>query len=351
MLGEMSALHRDAVVVDCHNDLAMTLTHPELRERGTLRGRWIPELREGGVDVQVLPVYTEDKGESALRAALDMIAAVHREVELNPDEVALCLTGEAIRAAVGSGRIALVLALEGASAIGTNPELVSVFHRLGVRMISFAHFGRTQLGDGSGEDATGSRLTRAGVATLAEMERLGVMMDVTHLGVAGVEHVLELATRPLVASHSVARQLRDHHRNLSDSQLRGIASIGGVICANAVPGFVDPERPTVDRMVDHIEHMVEVAGAEHVGVGADFCFEIFEDLYSDRARLFVEGIDARQKLDGLWAARQMPVLTDGLVKRGFTEGQVRGILGENLLRLFDAELGVAAAGPPAKPLT
>jgi membrane dipeptidase len=242
---------------------------------------------------------------------------------------------------VAAGRIAMVLALEGASALGNNPELVSVFHRLGVRMISFAHFGRTMLADGSGEDATGSRLTRAGVKVLAEMERLGVMMDVTHLGIAGVEHVLELAARPIVASHSVSRQVWDHHRNLSDEQLRGIAQTGGVICANAVPGFIDPNRPTIDRMVDHVEQMVEVAGAEHVGVGADFCVELFEDLYSDKLDLHVEGIDGRQKLDGLWAARQLPALTEVMVRRGFTDGQVKGILGENLLRLFDAELGVA----------
>ena len=339
----MSQVHSDAVVVDCHNDLGLTLTHRELGERGTLRGRWIPELREGGVNVQVLAVYTEDRAEAALRSTLDMIAAIHREIDLNPADVELCLNGGAIRTAVSAGRIAMMLALEGASAIGTNPELVAVFHRLGVRMISFAHFGRTQLGDGSGEDATGSRLTRAGVATLAEMERLGVMMDVTHLGIAGVDHALEIATRPLVASHSVSRQVWDHHRNLSDEQLHGIALTGGVICANAVPGFIDPEHPSIDRMVDHIEHMVEVAGDDRVGIGTDFCVELFEDIYSDRLDLHVEGIDARQKLDGLFAPRQMSALTDVLVKRGFTERQIRGILGENLLRLFDTEIGVAAA--------
>ncbi|MHB8507260.1 MAG: dipeptidase [Candidatus Dormibacteria bacterium] len=342
----MNDLHRDAVVVDCHNDLAMTLIHPQLGERGTFRGRWIPELREGGVDVQVLAVYTEDRGDAALRTCLDMIAAVHREVALNPKDVQLCLNGTEVREAVRSGRVAMVLALEGASAIGNNPELVTLFHRLGVRMISFAHFGRTQLGDGSGEDATASRLTRAGVATLAEMERLGVIMDVTHLGIAGVEHVLELATRPLVASHSVARELRDHHRNLSDEQLRGVAATGGVICANAVPGFIDPERPTVDRMVDHLEHMVEVVGAEHIGVGTDFCIELWEDLYSPRFDLHIEGIDALQKLEGLWAPRHLPLLTETMVRRGFSAGQVRGILGENLLRLFDSEMGVARTHSP-----
>ncbi|MDQ6748955.1 MAG: dipeptidase [Candidatus Dormibacteraeota bacterium] len=343
MAGSPSQLHLDAVVVDCHSDLGMTFTHPQLGERGTLRGRWIPELREGGVDAQVLAVYTEDLGDGALRGALAMIAAIHREIQLNPDDVELCLTGAAVADAVRAGRIAMVLALEGASALGTNPELVAVFHRLGVRMISLAHFGRAPLADGSGEDSARSRLTRAGVATLAEMERLGVMMDVTHLGVAGVDHVLELATRPVVASHSVARKLRDHHRNLTDEQIRGIAGTGGVVCANAVPGFIDPQRPNVDRMVDHIEHMVEVAGPGHVGIGADFCVELFEDLYSDRLDLHVEGIDGRQKLDGMWAPRQMPLLTEVLLRRGFTESQVRAVLGENLLRLFQAELGVESA--------
>lgn len=332
-------LHDAAVVVDCHNDLIETLTHPELGDRGTLRGRWIPDLRQGGIDVQVVPVYAEGKAEGTLRLTLDSIAALYRELESNAEDVELCLDGADVRRAVGAGRIGFVLALEGGSAIGSNPELVLLLHKLGVRMISFAHFGRTYLADGSGEDATMGRLTRAGVATFKEMERLGLLFDVSHLAIAGVDHVLELATRPVVASHSMARAINDHHRNLSDAHIRAIGQGGGVVCANAVPGFIDPGNPNVERMVDHIEHIADVAGAEHVGIGTDFCVELFEELYSPHQKLVLEGIDARQKLEGLWKAPQMPLLTEVMLRRGMTEAQVRAILGGNLLRLFDAELG------------
>ena len=117
-------------------------------------------------------------------------------------------------------------------------ELLSTLHRLGVRVASIAHWGRTPLADGSGEDATGSRLTAAGVAALREMERLGIVFDISHLGASGVAHVLELATRPVIATHSSARALRDHHRNLTDEQLRGVAATGGVVCVNFFAGFL-----------------------------------------------------------------------------------------------------------------
>ena len=142
-------------------------------------------------------------------------------------------------------------------------------HRLGVRVASIAHWGRTALADGSGEDATGSRLTAPGVAALREMERLGMIFDVSHLGASGVAHVLELATRPVMATHSSARALRDHHRNLTDDQIRGVAATGGVICVNFLPGFLaeDPADFTVDRLVDHIEHVAGVGRDRPRGPG------------------------------------------------------------------------------------
>lgn len=349
----MGGLHERITVVDCHNDIPQILVlRPLLGDVGTLRNHWLEELRQGGINVQVMPVSAEGSSELALRSTLRQLAATHREIQANLDSVQLCLDGSSIREAVAAGRIAMVLAMEGASALGDDPDLVRLFDMMGVRIISFTHLGRSFLADGSGEDATGSRLTRAGVGTLREIERHGILFDVTHLGQAGVSHVLELATRPVIATHSVARALHDHHRNLIDEHLAGIASTGGVVCANAVPGFVDPTNPTLDRMVDHIEHMVEIAGIEHVGLGADFCSEIFKWAYSDASNLMIEGIDARQKLDNFWAARHTPLLTQALEGRGFTEDEIRAIMGENLLRLFDVELGVpkdvpAYEAPPA----
>jgi len=334
------------IVVDCHSDFPWSIqSRPLYGRRGNLRDRWIPEFRAGGIDVQVSAVSV-DLAESALASALQQIAVLQEEVELNPDDAAVCVTGAEIRSAVESGRIAFVLALEGASPLGSDPRLVRIFYQLGVRMISFTHFGRSLLADGSGEDATGSRLTRAGVAVLAAMQRLGILMDVSHLSRTGVDHVLELATRPVIASHSCCRALCDHHRNLTDAQIKGIAATGGVVCINAVPAFVGPDQPTIDRMVDHVLHALELAGEERVGIGTDFCYEILADLYASHIPLVNEGIDSRARIEGLWASRHVPAVTECLLRRGLSEPQVRSVMGGNLLRLFDAELGVPAGTHP-----
>ncbi len=340
---DAARLHRDAIVVDTHNDLVLSLTAPGLGERGTLKHRWLPELRAGGVDVQVCPLYSDPQiPEAHLRQTLRQIAALKREAALNADEVAICRSGAEIDAVVADGKIALVIAMEGALALGPDDSILEIFYELGVRMISFTHMSRTLLADGSGEDETGSRLPHAGVAVLREMERLGIVFDVSHLGVAGVEHVLELATRPVIASHSAARALRDHHRNLTDEQLRGIAATGGVIGLNLLACFIDAENPTIDRVVDHYEHLVDVVGVEHVGVGPDFIADIYDDLYPAHADLSSEGLDTRLNIEGLHASRHLPNLTAALLRRGFNERDIRLILGENYLRLFREVMGVPA---------
>jgi membrane dipeptidase len=336
-------LHTSAIVADTHNDLLMAVVaRPPDRWAGFFRQQWLPQLRDGGVDVQVLPVFIDSsfRPEGALRQTLRMIEAAHRIADSNADAVALCHDGAAIDAALAADRIALVLALEGCPAIDEDVELLETMYRLGVRIASLVHFGRTALADGSGEDATGGRLTRAGVAALAEMERLGMLFDVSHLGAAGVEHVLELATRPVIATHSSARALRDHHRNLTDAQLKGIATSGGVICVNFFAGFLDEAEHTVERLVDHILHVAEVAGIDHVGIGPDFIAEVEHDLWPAWCEDYtVEGIDIRSCVPGLDGPRGLPLVTAELMQRGLDADSVGKVLGGNVVRLLRAELG------------
>jgi membrane dipeptidase len=338
-------LHDRAVVADTHNDLLMAVSaRPPERWASFFRERWLPQLRDGGVNLQVLPVFIDGqyRPEGALRQTLRMIECAHVIAEGNPGEVRLCLDGPQLDEALAAGEIALVLALESAPGVDENVELFGTLHRLGVRVASIAHWGRTALADGSGEDATGSGLTSAGVAALAEMERLGIVFDVSHLGASGVAHVLELATRPIMATHSSARALRDHHRNLTDDQLRGVAATGGVICVNFLPAFLaeDPAGFTVERLLDHIEHIAAVAGIDHVGLGPDFVREVLRDLTPpccEDSRF--SGIDVDAVLPGIDGPRGLPLVTEGLLKRGLAEEDVTKIVGGNVLRLFRAELG------------
>jgi membrane dipeptidase len=338
-------LHHDAVVVDTHDDLLMlTARRPRAEQAEYFRTDWLPQLRAGGVDVQVLPVFIDDayRPEGALRQTLKMLESAWTIADGNPDDVAVCLDGADIDAAVASGRIALVLALEGCEAIGTDVELLATLFRVGVRVASLTHFGRTLLADGSGEDPAGSRLTRAGVEAVGAMEELGLLVDVSHLGATGVDHVLEIARRPIIATHSSAHELRGHHRNLTDERLKGIGAGAGVVNVNFFAGFLAEERSghTVARLVDHLEHVAGIAGTGAVGLGPDFIAQVFDELYPTVASLVVQGVDAKQYVPGLEGPSGLPLVTEELVRRGWAEHDIRAVLGANDLRLFRAELGV-----------
>jgi membrane dipeptidase len=334
-------LHRDATVVDCHNDLPVLLL---MRNRGFgddavadyWQERWIPELRAGGVDVQVLPIYNAPSAaEASLRNTLLQLEAIEREAAKTP-EVALCRSGAEIDDALATGRIALVVALEGVPAVGTDVELFAVFQRLGVHMASFTHWARAALADGTADEDAGSRLPGAGVAAVKELERVGILLDVSHLAAPAVDHVLELATKTLIASHSSCRALCDHHRNLGDEHIRAIAATGGVVGINVLPFFIDVSgNATLDRVVDHLEHVAEVAGVDHVGLGPDFIKDWVDEVHPTRERYApFGGFDLRQAIPGLAGTRDLPNLTERMVERGWQEADVRKALGENWLRVL-----------------
>lgn len=340
----MNTLHSDALVADTHNDLlCAVVARPPEQWADYFAQQWLPQLVSGGVDLQVLPVFVDEvyRPEGALRQTMRMIEAAHRIAEGNQSTVALCHDGAQIDAAVASGRIALVLALESAPGIGEDIELIRLLFRLGVRVASIAHFGRTLLADGSAEDGTGGRLTTAGVRALAEMESVGIIFDVSHLSIAGTRHVLDLATRPVLATHSSARSLLDHHRNLGDDHIRAIAATGGVVCVNFFAPFLHPTDHSVDQLVHHLEHVASVAGINHVGLGPDFVKEVLADTTPPCCEATqVQGLPADAYIPGLDGPRGLPLVTDALQDHGWTENDIRAVLGENVRRIFQAELGM-----------
>ncbi|MCU1626890.1 MAG: peptidase renal dipeptidase [Pseudonocardia sp.] len=335
------------LVADAHNDLLMLVARrPRDRWSTYFREHWYPQLRDGGVKLQVLPVFVDEefRPEGALRESLRMVEAAHRIAEANADIVALCCNGPEIAAAIASGRIALVLALEGCPQIDTDIELLETFVRLGIRIVSFTHFGRSALGDGSAENGTGGRLTRAGVDALHLLEDLNVLIDVSHLGRAGVGHVLELATRPLIATHSAAHRVHPHHRNLTDDELVGIAATGGAVCLNLYAGYLTSEQPALHHVADHLDHLIQTVGPDHVGIGSDFVAELFAEKVPACDRpLVIEGTDAEALVPGLEGPAGLPLIRRILLERDHSHSVVRSILGDNLVQLFTKTLSYPTA--------
>ena len=338
-------IHRDAVVVDAHNDLPVLLL---LRNRGLgAQGverywseRWVPEARAGGVDVQVLPIYVAPEvAEASLRSTLLQLELIEREAAQTP-EVALCRSGSEIDAALSDGKIALARRARGHVRGSASTSSCS-------RSSTASACAWCRSRTGPARCSPRARRTkrpaaacpRAACARVAELERLGILLDVSHLAAPSVDHVLELATRTVVATHSCARALRDHHRNLSDEHLRGIAATGGVIGMNVLPAFVDATEPTLDRVVDHIEHIAEVAGVDHVGLGPDFLREYMDAIYPQYEQFVgFADVDMKAIVPGLARERDLPNLTQRLVERGWAEADVRKVLGENWLRVFRESL-------------
>ncbi len=336
----MHQQHADAVVVDLHNDLILLVDHFDRRGRPDyFEEFWLPELRAGGVDVQVLPICIEDQfqSEGALRRTLLLIERIHALAAQHAD-VVVCLSGAEVEAATSSGRIALVIALEGAHGLGQDPELIRTMHRAGVRVASLAHLGRTHLADGSGLDDTArGGLTPQGLEVVDEMERLGMVFDISHLGVAGVDDVLARARRPLLATHSACRAVTDIHRNLTDEQLKGVAALGGVIgVAAAIPPFIDPAKPTPARVVDHIEHIADVTSIDAVGLGPDFVDDYFQHVYGG---VFIPGLGDSWDSE-ISRPSDLPRLTEEMIGRGFGEIDVAKVLGGNALRVLNEVMGV-----------
>ena len=265
-------------VADCHNDLLLGVLHQ--RERGIadpFGDFWLPQLRAGGVAIQVLPVFTEEQhvGEGALRRSLQVLEEARRLADVHAADVEICERGDQIRPTIESGRIALVLALEGCEPVGHSLELLDTFHRLGVRIASMTWNRRTMMADGVGEQDAGGRLTTLGLEAVAEMERLGMLVDVSHLSETGFWHLASVATRPFVASHSSCRALQPHPRNLTDEQIRAVADSGGFVAINGFGPFLS-DVPTMDSFLDHVQHAVALVGPERVALGLDFMRDLVD---------------------------------------------------------------------------
>ena len=321
------ALHEHALVVDAHADILCDVrTRRRAGESQVLRRRHLPRLRAGGFDAVVFALYlTPYMPESALRETLLMIDDLYQEIAESGDDLYLVRSAAELLAGRRPRRLAILLSLEGAEPLGLDLGILRLLHQLGLRALGLTWARRNAVGDGNREEYTGGGLTHFGQAVVRECGRLGLLVDVSHLSTAGFRDVLRLAEGPVIASHSNARALCDHPRNLTDDQLRALAATGGVVGLNACPDFVHPTQPTLDRLVDHAEHIASVMGPGHVGLGLD----LLE---------YLPGYE-ETRLAGLRDASEAPAITARLAERGASEDEIRDLLGRNWLRVWERVLG------------
>jgi membrane dipeptidase len=334
--GRIDRLHARGLV-DLHFDLLMDLY--EKRERANvLTTEFLPEFEAGNIGVLGAAIYIEDRylPEMALRVALDQIARLYAEVEMS-DRFAICKSCREILRAREAGKIALLITMEGVEPLGVDLNLLRVFFELGVRVIGLTHVRRNAAGSGGVFAATGSSrdgLTSFGRDLVRECEALGILLDLAHINPAGFEDIFARRTRPLIVSHTNARRYHDIERNISDEQIKMVGQRNGVIGINAVLVSPRQDEATLDRYVDHIEHVAGLIGIDCVGIGFDF----FEFLY----RQWPES--ARQELAAKFTTPHfIPDLTNHsharnltrkLIERGFDDEQIAKVLFGNWMRIF-----------------
>jgi membrane dipeptidase len=364
-LARARALHARSLLVDGHNDYPWALReHDASRNIDTLDIKQpqpsimtdIPRLKAGGVGGQFWSVYTpvELQGQAAVTATLEQIDIVHRMVRKYPETFELALTADDVERIHKSGKIASLIGMEGGHSIDNSLADLRMFYRLGARYLTLTHTANTPWADSANGPAEHQGLTAFGEEVVKEMNWLGMLVDLSHVSPETMEDALRVTQAPVIFSHSGARAMTDHIRNVPDDILKQLPKNGGVIMVTFVPGFVstqvndwnkqqtaeqdrlkginpDPAavkkgvdawtaahpapRATIADVANHIDHIKQVAGVDHIGLGGDF-----------------DGIT--QTVQDLDDVSKYPGLTAELLKRGYTDADVRKILGENVLRVL-----------------
>ena len=364
LLGRARALHRRAIVIDTHADTTQRLLDEgfDLGTRSAEGHLDIPRMREGGLGAQFFSIWVRGSHAPHFMArALAEIGAVLDQVERHPRDLELARTAADIRRIHAAGKIAVLMGVEGGHTIEDSPRVLDVLYRLGVRYLTLTWSVSTSWAGSSGDGGKDRGLSQLGRQIVWRMNRLGMMVDVSHVSDATFWDTLEVTRAPVIASHSSCRALCNVPRNLSDEMMRALAKNGGVVHINFYSGFIDSNyaarlekvrakqeaeerrleeqwkgeparlaqekrrlereydarlpRPDLSRIADHIDHAVRVAGVDHVGLGSDF--------------------DGASMPLGMEDVSQLPRLTAELLRRGYSEAQLVKILGGNLLRVME----------------
>ena len=366
---QAARVHEQAIVVDTHADTTQRLVFDpkfDLGERHSDGNIDIPRMKEGGLDALFFSIWVPSDvvGPPALKRAYDQIDAVREAVRTHPNDLALASTAADVRRAAGEQKIAALMGVEGGHMIDDDLRQLRNFAALGVRYMTLTHFKNNNWADSSTDKPAHNGLTPFGKDVVREMNRLGMMVDISHVADKTFYDVLGLTTAPVIASHSSCRALTNHPRNMTDEMLRALARNGGVVMINYHAAFISEEfrvasekrsgdvvtsmsalskkcggneacttregeridheammngslpKVSWERIIDHIDHAVKIAGADHVGLGSDF--------------------DGATMPLGLEDASKLPKITDALLKKGYSEQDVEKILGGNILRVMEA---------------
>jgi membrane dipeptidase len=366
-------LHFSSIVLDTHDDTTQRFFSKtyDLAKRNPDGHIDIPRMREGGMNAIFFSIWIDGRtmGPLAVQKALDQIDAVHENVRRNSKDMVFCRTAEEIRNAHSDGKIAVLMGVEGGHMIGNDIRIVRIFGDLGVRYMTLSHFYNDEWADSSTDKPAHNGLTDYGKQIVREMNRQGIMVDISHVSDKTFYDALEISKAPLIASHSSCRALCNHPRDMTDDMIKALAAKGGVIQINYEKSFIDQaykdasdklsggvvamfdqlkkqcgddeeclgkkmtemekqataegKLPHVswERIIDHIDHVVKLVGPDHVGLGSDF--------------------DGATMPEGMDDSTHLPKITEALMRKGYSGDDIRKILGGNLLRVMEQNERVA----------
>ena len=350
-LSRARKLHRRALVVDTHCDTTQRLADPDfdLALRHDDGHVDLPRMREGGIDAMFFAVYAPGPVQpgAGVRVALEQITRIQSAVQRHADTFTLARTADEVRAAKKSKRIALLVAIEGGYLIEDSLDNLREFRDRGATYLTLTHSFHTSWADSSGVHETlaplHGGLTAFGRDVVRELNRLGMMVDISHASDDTFWDVLKVSTAPIIATHSSCRSVSPHRRNLSDDMIRAVADCDGVVQINFAAAFIDANHPPIDRdailrwiadggvtkkpltdhvtplsvLVDHFDRALQLVGPDHVGIGTDF-----------------DGVPSLPA--DMTDCSMLPNLTAALMQRGYSDGDLSKVLGENVLRVMDA---------------
>jgi membrane dipeptidase len=335
-------IHEESIIVEGHRDLFEMVRLMDAGQKHPLFNVTYPRLKRANISTTFYSIcgdsVTHSRGtRQFLKSALENIDMLREEIEVSKGKMKMILYGDDLPDAPSPDILNIVMSFEGGRPLEGRIENLRNFYRLGLRSMQITWNLRNELADGVKEERTGGGLTHFGEAVVREMDRLGMLIDLAHISRPGWFDVLEVAAGPVCCTHSNCKKIYHHFRTIDDEQIKALAQTGGVLGVNAIATMVAKD-PTLDKLVDHISHIADLVGIDHVGLGLDFV--------KDDGPLYLEdeifGVGENRLIPDFENEDDFPNITECLVRRGYGDEDIAKVLGGNFLRLLKAVLKPSA---------